>query len=103
MRDPAIVLTVVFWTMGIVLFFLFLVVVFNLPIFPSKKLKSYRFADVEIGGIFYDFAQGGIDDCTDGHLLKFKKISKFQAKCLDLSGNPISSFGDMDLIKVNVI
>ena len=96
MRDIG---TIAYWlTWGAILiaFVAIVLIVYNLNLFSSQRLKSLRFRDIEIGQIFYDF--GG----EETKLRKYIKTGEFEAKCLSLPDNPTFDFGSSDVVKIEV-
>jgi len=96
MRDIATIIYRLTWGILLVAFVVVVLIVYNLKLFPSQRLKSLRFREIEIGQVFYDF--GG----EETKLRKYIKTGEFEAKCLSLPDNPVFDFGSSDVVKIEV-
>lgn len=96
MRDVRVIIFWVTWGIVLVAFVITLLIVYNLNLFPSKRLKNIRFKEVKIGQVFYDY--GG----DETKICQYMKISELDAKCFSVFGYPIVSFDNNDIVKIEV-
>ena len=89
--------------LGIILGFILIVfavtvwVVYNLDLFPRKRLRNLPFSEVKIGQTFYDY--GG----EELKLREYIKTGELEAKCMSISGHPLAGFDKKDVVKVEVL
>ncbi len=96
MRDAGTIIYWIIWGIALIAFAITLLIVFNLNLFPPKRMKNLRFKEIKMGQVFYDY--GG----EEAKIRKYIKTSEFEAKCLSISGHPTVSFDKMDFVKVEI-
>lgn len=96
MRDFETYILGIKWAAAVVAFAISIWVVRNLKLFPTKRLRNFRFAEIKIGQVFYDY--GG----EESKLREYIKISESEARCMNVSGHPIIDFDGKDVVKIEV-
>ena len=66
----------------------------NLDLFPRKRLKNTSFGKVKVGQTFFDY--GG----DELQLREYVKTDEKEAKCMNVSGNPLAEFNEEDTVKI---
>jgi hypothetical protein len=96
MRDFGTIIFVLTWGFVLVAFVVTILIVFNLNLFPPKRLRNVSFGEVKIGQVFFDY--GG----EETKIREYIKIDELNARCLSVHGHPIVSFEKADIVKIEV-
>jgi hypothetical protein len=96
MRDIGTIILVLTWGFVLVAFVITLLIVFNLNLFPAKRLRNFLFKEIKIGQVFYDY--GG----EESRLREYIKTGEFEARCLSVPGHPLVGFDKKDVVKVEI-
>jgi len=96
MRDIGTIIFVLTWVAILIAFGVTLWIIINLDLFPLKRLRNFRFSEIKIGQVFYDY--GG----EELKLREYIKTGECEAKCLSVSGHPTVSFDEKDVVKIEV-
>jgi hypothetical protein len=91
------ILYVLLWIFGAAAFAGIVWVVYNLDIFPRKRLRNIPFSEVKIGQVFFDY--GG----EELKLREYIKTGELEAKCLSFPDLPLTEFDMKEMVKIEVI
>ncbi len=96
MRDFRTILFVFIWGIALVALAITIWTVYNMDLFPRKRLRNTPFSEVKIGQTFYDY--GG----EELRLREYIKTDDLEAKCMSIPGHPLVDFDKKDIVKIEV-